>query len=205
MFDNLKNEFAKKTKETLFMRQAKDIFEDDKLLQAEKRLQKYMQSIFNGYSFFLIGGGLLFYSFILISIYISSWGGFALLLVGIVLALVGIWCCYLGFIRFPQYKRFPLYLSAIADSKDGSLDKIANTVGYPYETVIADIEFLIQKDILERTYINHSKRVIVSILVGESVSKSTSIQNCPNCGATVTFLGKSTECDYCGSNISLKQ
>lgn len=205
MFDDLKNEIAKKTKEILCQRQAKDIFEDDKLLQAEKRLQKYMQIIVNGYVFFLLGAGTLMYSFLFLYSYIEIGFGFFSLFLGIAFALVTMYFFYTGYQSFPRYKRFPLYLSRIADSKDGSLDKISASIGYPYEVVVSDIEFLIQKNILEKTYINHSQRVVISPVIGESISKSSVTQKCPNCGASISFIGQSVECEYCGSTISLHQ
>ncbi|MGT2964768.1 hypothetical protein [Streptococcus acidominimus] len=203
MLDNFKNASSKIKNENVFSRafqQPKDIFENDKLLQAEKRLQKFMESTYNGYFPFLVGLLPIMYSFFSLYGYINGYGAFSLIF-AIILALIGFGVYYIGFMRLPQYKRFPLYLSAIADSKNGSLDKITNTVGFPYEIVVADIEFLIQKNILEKTYINHSKRVITSTLIGEVVSKSTATQKCSNCGATVTFLGQSTECEYCGSTV----
>lgn len=191
----------------------KDIFDDDKLLQAEKRWMLYKEQ-----SNELIGT-IIFFSFMPLffafATFVTSYpfrtfrtfgifGAFptlSLLLLVIGILMIVIPSTY-RIIVSPKFKRIPHYFSCIAESKNGSLDEISDSLGYPYDVVVSDIEFLINKGILEKTFINRSKRIVVSQLIGESVVKKSKSLSCPNCGATNTIIGKTTECEYCGSTIS---
>lgn len=121
------------------------------------------------------------------------------ILISIVFTIVGLVLIIIELTRMPMYKRLPNYFACIADSKNGSLDAISASLGYPYETVVSDIEFLINRGILEKTYINHSRRLITSPLIGEVILQDTRRVLCPNCGATNEIIGQTKECDFCGT------
>lgn len=200
MLDELKSKLGNEIKEYMSPQKVGDIYENNKLAQAEKRFQKYMEINSNGYAPFVISFLPFICSFGAISISTEG-GGFISLMIGILLAILGFWIIYLGYKQLPRYKRLPNYFTCIADSKNGSLDNIATALGYPYETVVADIELLINKGILEKTFINHSKRLITSPLIGETISKDSRSVLCPNCGATNKIIGQTTECEFCGSTL----
>lgn len=126
------------------------------------------------------------------------------LLATIPLILVILILIYIGLKKKNQelYKRLPNYISCIANSREGSLDDISKTLGYPYETVVSDIQLLINKDILDNTYINHANRKIVSPILGKYNTQQPNSLICPNCGANNEFYGKNSECEFCGSVIS---
>ena len=121
------------------------------------------------------------------------------ILISIVFTVVGLVLIIIELTRMPMYKRLPNYFACIADSKNGSLDAISASLGYPYETVVSDIEFLINRGILEKTYINHSRRLITSPLIGEVILQDARRVLCPNCGATNEIIGQTKECDFCGT------
>ena len=121
------------------------------------------------------------------------------ILISIVFTIVGLVLIIIELTRIPMYKRLPNYFACIADSKNGSLDAISASLGYPYETVVSDIEFLINRGILEKTYINHSRRLITSPLIGEVILQDARRVLCPNCGATNEIIGQTKECDFCGT------
>ncbi|MGQ0309857.1 hypothetical protein [Streptococcus sp. cx1] len=121
------------------------------------------------------------------------------ILISIVFTIVGLILIIIELTRMPMYKRLPNYFACIADSKNGSLDAISASLGYPYETVVSDIEFLINRGILEKTYINHSRRLITSPLIGEVILQDARRVLCPNCGATNEIIGQTKECDFCGT------
>ena len=127
------------------------------------------------------------------------------ILISIVFTVVGLVLIIIELTRMPMYKRLPNYFACIADSKNGSLDAISASLGYPYETVVSDIEFLINRGILEKTYINHSRRLITSPLIGEVILQDARRVLCPNCGATNEIIGQTKECDfverYCSETI----
>ncbi|MDO4902609.1 MAG: DUF2614 family zinc ribbon-containing protein [bacterium] len=209
MFDEFKNKLGKEVKGiSLFSQsnnpflQIKDIFDDDKLSQAEKRWAKFENQTLKGYNFWLFSWIPLMYSFLSLLWFIKVPGGIFSLFTGIVLFNLTVFIFYRGFNNLQKFKRLPNYFSCIADSKNGSLDEISAYLGYPYEVVVSDIEFLINKGILEKTFINHSKRVIVSPLIGEDVSKKSRSIVCPNCGATNKIIGQTTECEFCGSILT---
>lgn len=201
MLDELKSKLGNEIKEYMSPQKVGDIYENDKLAQAEKRFQKYLENNANGYFPFLGSFFLFICSFGAISIYTEEGGSFISLMIGVLLVILSFWIIYLGYKQLPRYKRLPNYFTCIADSKNGSLDNIAIALGYPYETVVADIELLINKGILEKTFINHSKRLITSPLIGETISKDSRSVSCPNCGATNQIIGQTTECEFCGSTL----
>lgn len=187
-------EVKKQVIESMFPKKVKDIFVDDKFTQAEKRYQRYRES--RKSSEFAAAGLLLMYGFFFFS---ASAYGFGNIILGIILLAGGGYLGYLGYLKLKMLKRLPNYFSCIAESKNGSLDDISANLGYPYEMVVSDIEFLINKGILEKTFVNHSKRIIVSPLIGEIISKASRSVICPNCGATNQIIGQTTECEFCGS------
>lgn len=199
MLDELKNKLGNEIKEYISPQKVGDIYENDKLAQAEKRFQKYMEINSNGYAPFVISFLPFICSFGAISIYTEEGGSFISLMIGVLLVILSFWIIYLGYKQLPRYKRLPNYFTCIADSKNGSLDNIATALGYPYETVVADIELLIKEGILEKTFINHSKRLITSPLIGETISKNLRSVLCPNCGATNEIIGETAECEFCGT------
>lgn len=177
----------------------KDIFLDDKLTQAEKRYQRFRESESGGES--AIASLLLMFGLGQVFLFIGGEYGFLGLSIGLILSAGASYLFYLEYLKRPMFKRLPNYFSCIAESKNGSLDDISAYLGYPYEIVISDIDFLINKGILEKSFINHSKRVIVSPLIGEAVLKYSSNRVCSNCGATNKIIGQTSECEYCGSTV----
>lgn len=178
-----------------------DIFLDDKLTQAEKRYQRFQES--GAKVKFTRGGVLSMFGLGQIFFFINGDYGFLGLSIGLILLARGGYLIYSGYLKRSMLKRLPNYFSCIAHSKNGSLDDISTYLDYPYETVVSDIEFLINKAILEKTFINHSKRMIVSPLIGETVLKNSNNVICSSCGATNKIIGQATECEYCGSTLSV--
>lgn len=163
----------------------------DMLLEVQK---KYESRNLKG-TFSLIGGFIIFHGLIALVI-AFNW---ITILISIVFTIVGLVLIIIELTRMPMYKRLPNYFACIADSKNGSLDAISASLGYPYETVVSDIEFLINRGILEKTYINHSRRLITSPLIGEVILQDARRVLCPNCGATNEIIGQTKECDFCGT------
>ena len=163
----------------------------DMLLEVQK---KYESRNLKG-TFSLIGGFIIFHGLIALVI-AFNW---ITILISIVFTIVGLVLIIIELTRMPMYKRLPNYFACIADSKNGSLDAISASLGYPYETVVSDIEFLINRGILEKTYINHSRRLITSPLIGEVILQDARRVLCPNCGATNEMIGQTKECDFCGT------
>ena len=163
----------------------------DMLLEVQK---KYESKNLKG-AFSWLGGFIIFHGLIALVI-AFNW---ITILISIVLNVVGLVLIIIELKRIPMYKRLPNYFACIADSKNGSLDAISASLGYPYETVVSDIEFLINRGILEKTYINHSRRLITSPLIGEVILQEVRRVLCPNCGATNEVIGQTKECDFCGT------
>lgn len=163
----------------------------DMLARAQKKYKlRSLRGIFAN-----IGGLIIFLSLSVLAI-AFNW---ITILISIVLTVVGLVLIIIELTRIPMYKRLPNYFACIADSKNGSLDAISASLGYPYETVVSDIEFLINRGILEKTYINHSRRLITSPLIGEVILQDARRVLCPNCGATNEIIGQTKECDFCGT------
>lgn len=112
--------------------------------------------------------------------------------------------------------RVQQYLSLIVDGNVCQLDNIASTTKRPYETVKRDIQKMIQDGYLENAYIDEVSRKVVieyknaaandnpgSINSSNSGSSKSAARlvTCPCCGANNNLVGRTGECEYCGSPI----
>ena len=105
--------------------------------------------------------------------------------------------------------RVQQYLSLIVDGNVCQLDNIASTTKRPYETVKRDIQKMIHDGYLENAYIDEvSRKVVIEYKNAaandnpDSSSRSAArLLTCPCCGASNTLVGRTGECEYCGSPI----
>lgn len=113
-----------------------------------------------------------------------------------------------------------LYYPILLNSKDGSLDAIAATVGKDYDTVCKDIQQLIDKDLLADGIIHHDGRQLVCHALGigiasafagkekPAMSRKAMIEKevkCPNCGGITNVQGlEDCPCDYCGTMLRVR-
>ena len=106
----------------------------DMLLEVQK---KYESRNLKG-NFSLLGGLIIFWGLGVLGI-AFNW---ITILISIVFTVVGLVLIIIELTRMPMYKRLPNYFACIADSKNGSLDAISASLGYPYEgslsTVVGD-------------------------------------------------------------------
>lgn len=193
MLDDLKNKVTGNMKD-LGQSLGFNLFSKEKADMLARAQKKYKSRSLRG-MFANIGGLIIFWGLGVLGI-AFNW---ITILISIVLTVVGLVLIIIELTRIPMYKRLPNYFACIADSKNGSLDAISASLGYPYETVVSDIEFLINRGILEKTYINHSRRLITSPLIGEVILQDARRVFCPNCGATNEIIGQTKECDFCGT------
>lgn len=99
-----------------------------------------------------------------------------------------------------MYKR---YYPVVSGSATGSLDKISEVLGEPYETTVVNTQKLIDAGLFENSYIDKNNRKIISPIVSCMYKpKSVCTVNCPHCGGMNNILkGQVVECEYCGSII----
>ena len=107
------------------------------------------------------------------------------------------------------------YLSLIVDGNVRQIASIAAATRRSPETVKRDIEKLIEDGYLEDAYINEVSRQVVigyknaaandnlhssKSMAGEQKSTARLV-TCPCCGANNSLVGRTGECEYCGSPI----
>lgn len=196
MLDELKNKVTEVTGNMKDLGEAFgfNLFSKEKADMLLKVQKKYESR--TGKGLFAISGSLIIFWGLAVLAAAFNW---ITILISIVFTVVGLVLIIIELTRMPMYKRLPNYFACIADSKNGSLDAISASLGYPYETVVSDIEYLINRGILEKTYINHSRRLITSPLIGEVILQEARRVLCPNCGATNEVIGQTKECDFCGT------
>lgn len=107
------------------------------------------------------------------------------------------------------------YLSLIVDGNVRQIANIAAATKRPSETVRRDIQKLIQDGYLKNAYIdNVSQKVVIKYVAPDGEYSSNSSKStvdeqgaaartvtCPCCGANNTIVGRTGECEYCGSPI----
>ncbi|WP_099205248.1 hypothetical protein [Scatolibacter rhodanostii] len=117
--------------------------------------------------------------------------------------------------------RYNLYTQLVVNQNVRSIDSIVNSVGFRYNTVVKDLQNMINTSCLEDAYLNQEKREIVlawSTPISDTPTSvisdtQTSVQDrarmrriavkCSGCGANnVVAVGSVSECEYCGTPIS---
>ena len=113
-----------------------------------------------------------------------------------------------------------LYYPILVNSKDGSLDAIAATVGKNYDAVCKDLQQLINKGLLADGIIHHNGRQLVCHALGIGITSAFAGKEkpamqqkamiekevkCPNCGGITNVQGKEDyPCDYCGTMLRVR-
>ncbi|NLJ41100.1 MAG: hypothetical protein GX352_05750 [Clostridiales bacterium] len=114
-----------------------------------------------------------------------------------------------------KYKR---YIQIVVNQRETNIDTIASAVGLPYNTVIYDLEQMIDIGYLKDAYIHQTNHEIVMKGTSEQPvceqnfafvqgapggSVESKAVSCPGCGAYNTVIvGRVTECEYCGTPMS---
>lgn len=133
---------------------------------------------------------------------------------------VGALCCVGGFalVRHGnKYKnmglKFARYFPCIANSRDGSLYRIASSSGILYDTVCSDIQSMINLGLLPDSYIDISSQRLISPLIKkdrymdsfsymeEATKKLKKTVKCPNCGGINQITCDDNMCEFCGSPL----
>lgn len=109
--------------------------------------------------------------------------------------------------------KFARYFPCIANSKDGSLYRIASSSGISYDTVHGDIQSMINLGLLPESYIDNISKCLVSPLIKkdsymgpltytEKPKKNLEkVVKCPNCGGVNTITDEGSVCEFCGSPL----
>lgn len=152
----------------------------------------------------------------------SNENGKAALMVALFFIVVG--CAII--IHANKYKKLGLkyerYIPVISGSPTGSLDDMAAVIGEAFDDTSQNIQNLIDAGLLENSYIDQTRRILVSSVVGsmcrtQTVQTSSDVNydqqtraaksevktvKCPNCGGVNNIVnGAENICDFCGSPI----
>lgn len=114
------------------------------------------------------------------------------------------------------------YLAIIINGNIRQLDAIAAASGKPYDTVVKDVQKLIDRGFLKDAFLNTNTREVIlnnaytyapeqiSGTTGASTNTATNtpapelapkVITCSCCGANNMIIGKIGECEYCGAPI----
>lgn len=108
--------------------------------------------------------------------------------------------------------RYTRYMD-ILNGGVAEMDVIASSTSLPYNTVVKDLQKMIDQKYLQNAYLDHGNRRIVhnKYLINQPVSYYTSVVQsqeetkslrCPGCGAhNVVKVDDVSECEYCGTPI----
>lgn len=124
----------------------------------------------------------------------------------------GIGLLLLGKSMIKNARKYKKYLSIIVNQNMTSIDNIAAANNVSYDEAQKDIQKMIDKGYFSGAYINDGARELVlpRVKQAENIVQSnheepveTKVVACKNCGANNTVIvGKTSECEFCGSPIS---
>lgn len=105
-------------------------------------------------------------------------------------------------------RKYRMYINIIANQHITSIDNIAAAINTEYNTVLMDIQKMIDMGYFRGSHIDKENRKIVmpethQIYDTTPNEPTTRIMKCNNCGANNKIkVGAAAECEYCGSPLS---
>jgi ABC-type cobalamin transport system permease subunit len=110
-----------------------------------------------------------------------------------------------AWIRGRRARLYRRYLSVIENANHGSLDDMAGFMGLDRDLVAADVQRMIEADLLLGYYLDEQQGRLVAPheeAKGGSSPQRTMAAKCANCGASTLLRdGQVARCEYCGSPL----
>ena len=124
--------------------------------------------------------------------------GLFFVILGIVVILISIW-------QKRKASRYQSYISLVVNREIEDLDKIASKMNFNKDTVIKDLQTMINRRYLENYELDIDENRIYDVPKEKRrrEEKDKNIRNikCPNCGANNLLVEKYGKCEYCDSYI----
>lgn len=124
----------------------------------------------------------------------------ALLVVGIVMAVLGFYGSPMWWIGFGELKSKVVLMRLILNENVYSISELATQLSTTPENVNKDINYLILNNYLTG-YLVHGDLLELNRNKKQD-AKNTKKSKCPNCGGVMEFDGVNWICQYCGHTVS---